>query len=937
MDYRILYCFPFFLSAALNFIVAVFTLGRVNVRGGWYLAGVCLASTAWALSEGMLYFGLDIGTNMLITRFQYLGIASVPPLVLLFVLSVFGFDSWINRKTHMLFFLTAAAIVLLVWTNPLHKLFFVDYYAIPSGPFMMLGLKHGPLWWAVLLYHYALVAVITVILLRQTVTSSGYHRSQAAVILVAVAFVWLCNAVYVSGYSPVANMDISSIGFVGVAGAMAWGFFRYGLLDILPVAKAAIFRGLDDLILVVDGKDRILDINPAAESVFKVKASLIAGQEALTALRLYPQFHHVFDRLESSEISLMQDGQEHVYDLRVSFLTDRDGLKIGKVIALREITDRKKAEDALWAREKRLSEQNRVIMELSKIKVDEIDDLATALKRITETAAPTLNVERVGVWLYNHDHSKINCIELYEFSKKMHSAGMKLSLADCPHYFMTLREERTIAAHDARSDPRTREFADSYLKPLGITSRLDSPIRIRGQAVGVICNEHSGPMRHWTLDEQTFAASIADLISLTIEAFERKRTEAEKKKLEKQLLRAEKMEAIGTLAGGVAHDLNNILAGLINYPELLLMGMPQDSPLRKPLLAIKNSGERACAIVQDLLTLARRGVCVSEVLNLNDVIQEYLSSPQYEKLLSYHPNVKVASDLDSTLLNILGSPVHLSKTIMNLVANAAEAMPDGGHIQLKTKNKYIDLPIQGYDHVAEGDYALLIVSDTGIGIAPDEINKIFEPFYTKKVMGRSGTGLGMAVVWGTIKDHRGYIHVESDQGRGTTIEVYLPVTRKLIQSNAIPVAIENYKGGGQTVLVVDDVEEQREIAAKILTLLGYAVETVSGGEEACKYLASKPADLIVLDMIMDPGIDGLETYKRIVSQNPQQRAVIASGFSETQRVREAQRLGAGSYVKKPYTIEKIGLAVHTELNRSAVPPKRLRLAGNRTGGGTISV
>jgi two-component system cell cycle sensor histidine kinase/response regulator CckA len=122
-----------------------------------------------------------------------------------------------------------------------------------------------------------------------------------------------------------------------------------------------------------------------------------------------------------------------------------------------------------------------------------------------------------------------------------------------------------------------------------------------------------------------------------------------------------------------------------------------------------------------------------------------------------------------------------------------------------------------------------------------------------------------------------------------------------------------------------------------LTLLGYAVETVSGGEEACKYLASKPADLIVLDMIMDPGIDGLETYKRIVSQNPQQRAVIASGFSETQRVREAQRLGAGSYVKKPYTIENIGLAVKAELNRSTVPSERLRLAGNRTGGGAISV
>jgi two-component system cell cycle sensor histidine kinase/response regulator CckA len=347
---------------------------------------------------------------------------------------------------------------------------------------------------------------------------------------------------------------------------------------------------------------------------------------------------------------------------------------------------------------------------------------------------------------------------------------------------------------------------------------------------------------------------------------------------------------------------------------LLLMDMPEDSPIRKPLLTIKKSGERACAVVQDLLTLARRGVSVSEVVNLNDIIHEYLSSPQFEKLLSYHPNVKVECDLDSALLNIMGSPVHLSKTVMNLVSNAAEAMPEGGKLKLKTRNKYIDLPIQGYNNVQEGDYALLVVSDTGIGIAPDEINRIFEPFYTKKVMGRSGTGLGMAVVWGTVKDHKGYIHVASDKAIGTTIKLYLPVTRKLIKRNTIATSIEDYMGQGQTILVVDDVEEQREIAARILTLLGYSVETVSSGEEACKYLESKPTDLIVLDMIMDPGMDGLETYKRIVSQYPQQRAVIASGFSETQRIREVQRLGAGRYVKKPYTIEKIGMAIKAELS-----------------------
>ena len=765
------------------------------------------------------------------------------------------------------------------------------------------------------MYHYSLIAVMSIILLRQMITSSGCYRFQAGLILAAVAFVWFINAVYVSGNSPVPNMDISPLAFILVAGAMAWGFFRYGLLDISPIAKAEIFRGLDDIILVMDNKDRILDINPAAESVFRVKASLIAGQTTVEALNKYPQFHQVFDRLESSEISLRQDGREHVYDLRISLLTDKNGLKIGKVVAMREITDRKNAERALLESERRLREQNSVIMELSKIKLDEIDDLNTALRRIMEATAPTLNVERASVWLYSSDRSKMECIELYDSINKMHCPGLELSSADFPRYFEALRDERTIAAHDACADSRTREFVETYLKPWGITSMLDSPIRLRGQTVGVVCNEHTGPMRHWTLDEQTFAASIADLVSLAIEAFERKKTEKERKKLERQLQQAKKMKAIGMLAGGVAHDLNNILSGLVSYPELLLMDIPQNSPLRKPIQTIKKSGEKASAIVQDLLTLARRGVPVSEVVNLTDIINEYLTSPQFEKLKSYHPDIDVESDLDSALLNIMGSPVHLSKTVMNLVSNAAEAMPDGGKIQIETKNKYIDLPIQGYDEVEEGDYAVLTVSDNGIGIASEEINSIFEPFYTKKVMGRSGTGLGMAVVWGTVKDHKGYIHIDSDEGKGATIKLLFPATRKPIRRHDAPTSFESYKGEGQTILVVDDVEEQREIATKILTQLGYSVKAVSSGEEACKHLESKPADLIVLDMIMKPGIDGLETYKRIISNYPQQKAIIASGFSETERVREAQKIGAGKYVKKPYTIEKIGTAVKSELCR----------------------
>lgn len=249
----------------------------------------------------------------------------------------------------------------------------------------------------------------------------------------------------------------------------------------------------------------------------------------------------------------------------------------------------------------------------------------------------------------------------------------------------------------------------------------------------------------------------------------------EQQRLQAKLEQAKKMEIIGTLAGGVAHDLNNILSGLVSYPELLLLDLPEESPLREPILKIQQSGEKVSAIVQDLLTLARRGITTTEVVNLNDIIFEYMKSLEYERLKSVHPDIQVEINLHTNLLNILGSPVHLSKTLMNLISNAMEAMVDGGKMLIMTENRYIERPIRGYDDVKEGDYVVLSVSDTGIGISSEDIKRIFEPFYTKKMMGRSGTGLGMTVIWGTVKDHKGYIDVQSAEGKGTTFTLYFPV------------------------------------------------------------------------------------------------------------------------------------------------------------------
>ena len=284
------------------------------------------------------------------------------------------------------------------------------------------------------------------------------------------------------------------------------------------------------------------------------------------------------------------------------------------------------------------------------------------------------------------------------------------------------------------------------------------------------------------------------LMGISEDITDRKRAEAEKRRLEERLRRAEKMEALGQLAGGVAHDLNNVLGVLSGYSELLLAEIPEGQKARRHVEKILQSTEKGAAIIQDLLTLARRGVISEEVIQVNDIISGFIKTPAFENIRDYHPGVSFRMDCDPNLLNIKGSPVHLEKTLMNLVSNAAESISGEGEVIIRTENRYLDKAVVGYDEVREGDYVVLSVSDTGTGISDEHREKIFEPFYTKKAMGRSGTGLGLTIVWGTVKDHNGYIDVSSRVGEGTTFTLYFPATRDEQTAPPERTPVERYMG-----------------------------------------------------------------------------------------------------------------------------------------------
>lgn len=417
------------------------------------------------------------------------------------------------------------------------------------------------------------------------------------------------------------------------------------------------------------------------------------------------------------------------------------------------------------------------------------------------------------------------------------------------------------------------------------------------------------------LMEQQNEELIRRNAALEREIAERIRVEEEGRKLTSRLREAEKMEAVGALAGGVAHDLNNILCSVTTYPELLLRELPPDHPLRTPLDDIRKTGMKAAAVVNDMLTLARRKMQPREVVNLNAVVDEYCKSAEFAALKQIHPRVRIDVCTDPNLANIEGAPFHLSRVIMNLVANACEAMPDGGQLLITTENGEISGGSGESRGIKDGSYAVLRVVDSGIGISTADLERIFEPFYSKKKMGRSGTGLGMSVVWGIVKDHDGVIDARSAEGQGTEFTLHFPATATPAPPKKDETGVRDCCGRGESILVVDDVKEQRDVASRILTRLGYAVKLCSSGEEAVERLRDDTADLVILDMIMEPGIDGVEAYRKIARIRPGQKAIIATGFAEPDRIEEALQSGVGRYLKKPYLIEEIAMAVRAELDR----------------------
>jgi PAS domain S-box-containing protein len=385
---------------------------------------------------------------------------------------------------------------------------------------------------------------------------------------------------------------------------------------------------------------------------------------------------------------------------------------------------------------------------------------------------------------------------------------------------------------------------------------------------------------------------------------ERKKAEEEKITLEAQLIQAQKMEAIGTLAGGIAHNFNNLLMSIQGNASLMLLDTPPEHPHYERLTTIEQSVRSGSKLTSQLLGYARGGSYEVTPISINRIIHETSST-----FAMTRKDITLHHDLTDALAGVKADAGQIEQVVLNIYVNAAEAMPTGGALYITTKNiAHTQITKKPYT-IKPGTYILLTIKDTGIGMDKETQEKVFDPFFTTKGLAK-GTGLGLASVYGIIKAHGGYIDVASQKGEGTTFSIYLPASEEIIREEPRPT--KSIETGNETILLVDDEEIILDVGEALLTSLGYSVLTAQGGDEAITILRSSlpssPPDLVILDMIM-PGMGGGETYDRMKEIHPTIKVLLSSGYSIDGQAKEILKRGCNGFLQKPFTLGEVSKAI----------------------------
>lgn len=635
-------------------------------------------------------------------------------------------------------------------------------------------------------------------------------------------------------------------------------------------------KNITDIIMMIDMDLRVQYLSPSGpamlgytyEEARKLTLPEVADPQTVAEAAVFlrdtlqheAQEGHRDTETPISEMEVFKkDGSKIWIESKFNFLRDANGKATGILMVSRDITERKRAEEELRQSE----EQYRLLAEN-----------ATDVIWTCDLRGRITYVSPSGRKLFGFEDDPDAKVTLFEI---LTPESMKLATK-------TIFEELEAAKNPSCDPKRTRTVEYECRTREGGCFWIETKSAMLRNAEG----------------------QIIGLLGVSREISERKAAEQERTSLEDQLRQSQKLEAIGTLAGGIAHDFNNLLTGILGYSNMLKMNFQPKDPTYAGLDVIERAADRARDLTSQLLGFARKGKMQNAPIDLDETVRDVVNL--LERTID--KSIQIQQDLAGREARINGDPGQMHQVILNLAVNAADAMPDGGTLTFSTEPVTIDEVYAAHHEGSEpGRYLQITVTDTGSGIPPETREHIFEPFFSTKEQGK-GSGMGLAMVYGIIKNHSGSIQVYSEEGLGSSFKVLLPLVEDpCFEEREQSSHDEMVKGAGR-ILVVDDEEIVRTIVRDMLLTLGYEVIAVADGQEAVEYYetSGELIDLVLLDMIM-PRMNGRECFEALRKLNPEVRTVLSTGYSREGAAQDILEQGVGGFVQKPYRMDQLSRVI----------------------------
>ena len=664
------------------------------------------------------------------------------------------------------------------------------------------------------------------------------------------------------------------------------------------------YNAINSAIWILDHEQRILRSNKAAERIFQHPPKDFIGKhcweivhgtrEAIPGCPLLRSKQSL--RRESMELPL---GKRWV-KISADPILDEKGRYAGAVHIVSDITERKLAEEALRESERKLRIYNKISnIFLLASHEDMYSEVLTIIRTVTKS--------RLGIFGYIDETENWVCPSLTR------DVWGQCQVPD--KHIVFPKEKWAGIWGQAMLEKRTLWSNEPFKTPEGhvpITCAMAVPILYAGQLIGniALANKETPYDEADVALVETIAKHIAPILSSRLQ---RDREQREKEKTQEQLMQAQKMESIGVLAGGVAHDFNNMLGVILGYGENLLHQLHPGDPLREDVKEIVEAGKRAAALTRQLLAFSRKQPLQPEVLDLNTLVRDI--AKMLKRLIGEDIDLKLS--LADELDRVMADPGQIEQVILNLAVNARDAMPGGGKLTIETANVALDETYaQKHVGVHPGKYVMLAVTDTGCGMDKEVLSQIFDPFFTTKERGK-GTGLGLATAYGIVKQSGGHIWAYSEPGRGTTFKIYLPQTEAIQEPRPDAEKKEATASGGEHVLVVEDEKNLRKMMKAMLSRLGYRVSLAANGGEALLLMEEKglKPDLVITDVVM-PNMSGRDLADRLQRNQPGLKVLYMSGYTDNAVVHQGVLDPGTPFIQKPFTLRDIAEKIQAVLREA---------------------